>query len=116
MTDTLTVLKELLAAAETECTGKPLAIEHVRDCPSCAAKVVLKSFSIPIAEELVASQEALAGINPWVFSDTMGDKWVCISCEERVELLDVTKDQHNADCAYAAALRLGGLAKAMESR
>ena len=107
-------VKKLLAAAETECVGKPREYMHKAVCPRHRAIAEMRSLFRPIARALVESQEALREINPWVFSDAMGDVWVCISCEERVEILDVAKDQHNADCTYRAALRMDALEKAME--
>ena len=80
-------VKELLAAAETECV-KGNAIKQ-GGCPRCAARETLRDDAIPIAQALVEIQEALRALVPWL-------------------------DGIKAKDAARAALRLDGLAKVMK--
>ncbi len=93
-------LKELLAAA----TGS-----RASSIPHEKAERELKRHAQAIAEELVASQEALGGIITGLEAD---DHYCCHHAR-------LGRDDHTEDCyvgAARAALRLDSLAKAMESR
>ena len=87
-------VKELLAAAETECIGAV-------PCRRCDAHMKLKSLADPIAQALVESQAALAESSRDFHDENLHreDYESCRGCESARD-----------------ALRMGGLVKAMEEK
>ena len=93
-------VKELLAAAETECIGAV-------PCRCCIARKKLKSHAHTLAEELVESQKALK-------------KVAQVECDDLIHF-SLIDDPESCDpdcirCPVEAALRLNALEKAMEEK
>ncbi len=86
-------VKELLAAAElNHDPGMPALCDS--SCGACAAQIELGDLAIPIAEELVASQEALERVQREAVSSPADHiRTTCCFCHEYEDFHDTVIDQ-----------------------
>ena len=105
-------VKELLSAVETECV-KGDAIKQ-GGCPRCAARETLRDDAIPIAQALVASQEAL--VLGLCACDYLQDTCPLHSeyIERQIKESWTNEKYIQRVTAARAAVRLDGLARLME--
>ncbi len=104
-------LKELWAAAETECIGAV-------PCRRCDARTKLEARVHVIGQELVASQEALKcwHSNTGAGGYNMRGEHPERNCMEAEERPDPDDEGCPGRCKPCLALRLDGLEKAMEEK